>query len=111
MAALLGEAAAATSGTISLLTMNVAGLPAILQDNDVPGDKATNAGLIGSYFAAYDYDIINVQEVCKTFLRKPIPFLPVVLFLGEKRGRGPSSLLRRFPEDGGIAANKRTQGF
>ena len=62
-AALAGGAAAATSGTISVLTMNVAGLPAILQGNDVPGDKATNAGLIGSYFAKYNYDIINVQEV------------------------------------------------
>ncbi|KAJ9149226.1 Horcolin [Pleurostoma richardsiae] len=42
--------------------MNVAGLPEILQDNDVPGDKATNAGTIGSYFAEYDYDVIHVQE-------------------------------------------------
>ncbi|KAH7109980.1 endonuclease/exonuclease/phosphatase family protein [Dactylonectria macrodidyma] len=56
------QAVAATSGIISLLTMNVAGLPAIFNSNDVTGDKATNAGLIGSYFAAYDYDIIHVQE-------------------------------------------------
>jgi hypothetical protein len=55
--------ASATSGSFNILTMNVAGLPAILQSNDVPGDKATNAGTIGSYFAKYSYDVINVQEV------------------------------------------------
>ncbi|KAK4099864.1 hypothetical protein N658DRAFT_452148 [Parathielavia hyrcaniae] len=42
--------------------MNVAGLPAILQGNGVPGDKATNARLIGSKFAQYGYDAIHVQE-------------------------------------------------
>lgn len=52
----------AANGYISLLTMNVAGLPAIFNSNDVPGDKSTNAGTIGSDFAKYDYDIINVQE-------------------------------------------------
>jgi hypothetical protein len=44
------------------LSFNVAGLPAILNDNAVPGDKATNAGTIGSLFAKYDYDVIHVQE-------------------------------------------------
>jgi hypothetical protein len=64
LAALLhGGALAATSGDFTVLSMNVAGLPAILQDNDVPGDKATNAGTIGSDFATYNYDIIHVQEV------------------------------------------------
>lgn len=57
------EALAATSGAFNILSMNVAGLPAIFNGNDVPGDKATNAGTIGSYFAEYGYDIINVQEV------------------------------------------------
>lgn len=42
--------------------MNVAGLPAILNGNDVPGDKATNAATIGSKFAQYGYDVIHVQE-------------------------------------------------
>lgn len=56
-------AAAATSGSFSILSMNVAGLPAILQTNDVPGDKATNAGTIGSDFAKYGYDVINIQEL------------------------------------------------
>ncbi|KAI1341762.1 endonuclease/exonuclease/phosphatase family protein [Xylariaceae sp. FL0016] len=57
-----GNVLAATSGEFSVLTMNVAGLPAILQGNDVPGDKTTNSELIGTYFAEYDYDIIHVQE-------------------------------------------------
>lgn len=54
--------AAATSGDFNVLSMNVAGLPEILQSNDVPGDKATNAGTIGTLFAKYDYDIIHAQE-------------------------------------------------
>jgi hypothetical protein len=55
-------AAAATSGDFNVLALNVAGLPAILNDNSVSGDKATNAGTIGKLFAQYDYDVINVQE-------------------------------------------------
>jgi hypothetical protein len=54
--------AAATSGEFSVLAFNVAGLPAILNSNDVSGDKATNAGTIGTLFAEYDYDVIHVQE-------------------------------------------------
>lgn len=61
-AALAARAHAATSGDFNVLSMNVAGLPAILNDNEVPGDKATNAGTIGSYFAEYDYGIIHAQE-------------------------------------------------
>ncbi|SPN96561.1 probable endonuclease/exonuclease/phosphatase family protein [Cephalotrichum gorgonifer] len=58
-----GSAAlAATSGTLDVLSMNVAGLPPIFNGNDVPGDKTTNSRLIGSYFAQYAYDVINVQE-------------------------------------------------
>lgn len=55
-------AAAATSGDFNVLAFNVAGLPAILNDNAVPGDKATNAGTIGTKFTNYDYDVINMQE-------------------------------------------------
>lgn len=55
-------ALAASSGTFTILSMNVAGLPAILNSNDVPGDKADNANQIGTYFAEYGYDIIHVQE-------------------------------------------------
>ena len=57
------QARAQDSGDFTVLSMNVAGLPAILQDNDVPGDKTTNSKLIGSYFAQYGYDVIHVQEV------------------------------------------------
>ena len=62
-AALVGRAAlAATSGEFSVLTMNVAGLPAVLNGNDVPGDKTENSRNIGSKLAAYNYDVIHVQE-------------------------------------------------
>ncbi len=54
----------AEGGDFNVLTMNVAGLPAIFNSNEVPGDKATNAGTIGSLFAKYGYDVIHVQEVC-----------------------------------------------
>ncbi|KFA65061.1 hypothetical protein S40285_03115 [Stachybotrys chlorohalonatus IBT 40285] len=54
--------ALAATGQFSVLAMNVAGLPAALQGNDIPGDKAVNSRLIGAKFAEYDYDIINMQE-------------------------------------------------
>lgn len=53
---------AATSGSLSVLSLNVAGLPAFLQDNDETGDKTTNTELIGTYFSEYDFDLIHVQE-------------------------------------------------
>lgn len=56
------HAASATSGSLSVLSFNVAGLPAILQDNDESGDKTTNTELIGTYFSEYDFDLIHVQE-------------------------------------------------
>jgi hypothetical protein len=62
-ASFISTATAAVSGTFDVLTMNVAGLPAILNSNDVPGDKTTNAATIGTYFAQYDYDMIHMQEV------------------------------------------------
>jgi hypothetical protein len=62
--------AAATSGDFNILAFNVAGLPAILNSNDVPGDKAINAGAIGTLFAKYDYDVIHVQE--DTYSSSPI---------------------------------------
>lgn len=61
-ASLTYASAAATSGDFNILSFNVAGLPSILNDNSVTGDKATNAGTIGTYFAEYDYDVIHVQE-------------------------------------------------
>ncbi|KAH7328240.1 Endonuclease/exonuclease/phosphatase [Stachybotrys elegans] len=60
--AALATSALAATGEFDVLTMNVAGLPDVLQGNDIPGDKATNSQLIGSKFAQYGYDIIHVQE-------------------------------------------------
>ncbi|EFQ35332.1 endonuclease/Exonuclease/phosphatase [Colletotrichum graminicola] len=57
-----GALAQATSGDLTILSMNVAGLPQFLQNNEVPGDKTTNSKTIGTLFSAYNYDIINVQE-------------------------------------------------
>lgn len=72
------HAASATSGSLSVLSFNVAGLPAILQDNDESGDKTTNTELIGTYFSEYDFDLIHVQEdfnyhaaLCKSAFSKP----------------------------------------
>ncbi|KAK3338515.1 Endonuclease/exonuclease/phosphatase [Neurospora tetraspora] len=55
-------AAAATSGDFTILSMNVAGLPAILNPNGVPGGKEASAKTIGSKFAQYGYDVIHMQE-------------------------------------------------
>ncbi|KAK8039038.1 hypothetical protein PG993_007449 [Apiospora rasikravindrae] len=60
-AALAGSALAA-SGDFNVLTMNVAGLPEILQGNDVPGDKTVNSKTMGTKFSEYNYDMIHVQE-------------------------------------------------
>ncbi|OJD36704.1 endonuclease exonuclease phosphatase family protein [Diplodia corticola] len=60
--AAIPAAMAATSGSLTALAMNVAGLPAILQGNDVPGDKTTNTASIGTKFSELGYDIIHVQE-------------------------------------------------
>jgi hypothetical protein len=54
--------AAPTSGTFNAVSFNVAGLPAILNSNDVPGDKTTNTASIGSYFSRYNFSLIHVQE-------------------------------------------------
>lgn len=67
LALLISDALAASSGEFSVLSMNVAGLPDFLNNNEVPGDKTTNSGLIGTKFAQYDYDIIHVQEVRTIF--------------------------------------------
>ena len=62
LVALALPAALAASGTFSFLTLNVAGLPAILNSNDVPGDKTTNTASIGQDFAHDGFDLIHVQE-------------------------------------------------
>ncbi|KAJ5367132.1 hypothetical protein N7541_001073 [Penicillium brevicompactum] len=53
---------AATTGKFTALSFNVAGLPSILQSNDVNGTKTENAKQLGTYFSQYGYDIINMQE-------------------------------------------------
>lgn len=57
-----GFASAQSSGSFSLMTFNIAGLPDWLSDNGVPGDKSTNAKSIGSLLAQTNYDIVHVQE-------------------------------------------------
>jgi len=64
--ALLGLAPAArgapASGAFNTLTLNVAGLPAFLNNNEVPGDKTSNTARIGQLFSQYNFSIIHVQE-------------------------------------------------
>lgn len=55
-------AASASSDDFTILSFNVAGLPQILQSNDVPGDKTTNTATIGQDFAKYNFSVIHVQE-------------------------------------------------
>ncbi|KAF2190730.1 mannose-binding lectin [Zopfia rhizophila CBS 207.26] len=55
-------AAPPTSDTFNILSFNVAGLPAILNSNDVPGDKTTNTATIGQKFSQYNFSVIHVQE-------------------------------------------------
>lgn len=54
---------AQSSGSFNFLVYNVAGLPAFLNDNGVPGDKDTNAGIIGSKLAEGDFNVVQMQEV------------------------------------------------
>ncbi|KAF1834521.1 mannose-binding lectin [Decorospora gaudefroyi] len=53
---------AQSTGTFNTLTYNVAGLPALLNGNDVPGDKTSNTIRIGQLFTKYDISLIHVQE-------------------------------------------------
>lgn len=50
-------------GSFNFLVYNVAGLPAFLSGNGVPGDKETNARTIGSKLAEGGYDVVHMQEV------------------------------------------------
>lgn len=62
LSACFTRALAQSDGTFDLLTYNVAGLPAIFNGNEVPGDKKTNANLIGTALATQGYDIVHLQE-------------------------------------------------
>ncbi|KAI0637752.1 mannose-binding lectin [Trametes polyzona] len=55
-------AASAASGTFNVLSMNVAGLPEILNSNGEAGDKTTNTMIIGQDLSKYNYSLIHVQE-------------------------------------------------
>ncbi|KAJ6486727.1 Endonuclease/exonuclease/phosphatase [Mycena sanguinolenta] len=56
------HAQSASSGTFDILSMNVAGLPEILNGNGETGDKTTNTASIGQDMTDFVYDIIHVQE-------------------------------------------------
>ncbi|KAJ7166495.1 Endonuclease/exonuclease/phosphatase [Mycena crocata] len=56
------RAASASAGTFDVLSMNVAGLPEILNGNGESGDKTTNTAIIGQDLAKFAYDVIHVQE-------------------------------------------------
>jgi hypothetical protein len=59
---LLHLAGAQNTGTFNTITFNVAGLPEIINGNDVPGDKTDNTARIGQLLTQYDIDLIHVQE-------------------------------------------------
>ncbi|KAJ6590465.1 Endonuclease/exonuclease/phosphatase [Mycena vulgaris] len=56
------HAASAAAGTFDVLSMNVAGLPEILNGNGEAGDKTTNTAIIGQDLAKFAFDVIHVQE-------------------------------------------------
>jgi hypothetical protein len=60
--AFLGTALAQTSGKFTTTTFNVAGLPPILNGNEIPGDKTTNTARIGQLLTQYNISLIHVQE-------------------------------------------------
>lgn len=62
LSTLVSTTLAQTTGTFNTLTYNVAGLPALLNGNDVPGDKTTNTARIGQLFTRYNISLIHVQE-------------------------------------------------
>ncbi|SOV07300.1 related to endonuclease/exonuclease/phosphatase family protein [Ustilago sp. UG-2017a] len=55
------SSASTSTGSLKAVTMNVAGLPAIFNNNG-DGDKKENSITIGKKFAQYNFDLINVQE-------------------------------------------------
>jgi hypothetical protein len=50
------------AGTFNLLSYNVAGLPAWLSDNGIPGDKAVNAARVGALLGEKAHDFVHLQE-------------------------------------------------
>lgn len=64
---MIATAAPTDAGSLTAVTMNVAGLPAVLNGNG-DGDKKENSIVIGKKFAQYNFDLINVQEVSSSGL-------------------------------------------
>jgi hypothetical protein len=58
----VGAVLAQTSGKFSTTTFNVAGLPPVLNGNEIPGDKTTNTARIGQLLTQYNISLIHVQE-------------------------------------------------
>lgn len=56
------SAAPTSTGSLTAVTMNVAGLPAFINNNG-DGSKKENSIAIGKKFAQYNFELINVQEV------------------------------------------------
>lgn len=53
---------AQSSGSFDFLTYNVAGLPGIINGNDIPGDKKTNSRLLGDALGRENHDFVHMQE-------------------------------------------------
>jgi hypothetical protein len=53
---------AQTSGKFNTITFNVAGLPPILNGNEIPGDKDTNTARIGKLLSDYNISLVHMQE-------------------------------------------------
>ncbi|EAT76940.1 hypothetical protein HBI56_201960 [Parastagonospora nodorum] len=58
----VGIALAQTSGKFTTITFNVAGLPPVLNGNEIPGDKTTNTARIGELLTQYNISLVHVQE-------------------------------------------------
>jgi hypothetical protein len=58
----LCTALAQTSGKFNTITFNVAGLPPILNGNEIPGDKDTNTARIGQLLSQYNISLVHMQE-------------------------------------------------
>ena len=51
------------AGTFDVLSINVAGLPWILNSNGETGNKTANAELLGKIFSQQNYSVIHCEEV------------------------------------------------
>jgi hypothetical protein len=61
---------AQTSGKFNTITFNVAGLPPILNGNEIPGDKDTNTARIGKLLSDYNISLVHMQEDFVSYAQK-----------------------------------------